>query len=163
MSREHYYILSWDTDGSGREKPNIVAWNTRTGSSQAHPLTFNDSTRLNSEDFGYVVQDLRDGQFSWAYADGRVFTTELATGTTRTLFDTKLVTGPSRPARTLYAFSETQFHALSTTPGGQGDIVYTVFDRTSGKVVREVAIPISNADINISYLNLSHMTVRPQL
>jgi hypothetical protein len=104
---------------------------------------------------------LDNGFLSWVYADGRIFSTEAATGKTKTLFDTKLGTGPSRPELTKYAFSDTQLHALSTIPGGEGNIAYTVFDRASGKTVREVSIPISNAEINVSFLSLSHMAVRP--
>lgn len=153
-------FLSWETDAAGQETPKIVSWNTVTGEHQEHGLTFDGAaTQLTFEDFGYVVQDWRDGRLHWVYADGRVFATDAATGKTTALFDTGLGTGPSRPTRTLYAFSDGQLHVLSTLPGGEGNIKYTSFDRGNGKVTHEVSVPIPNTEVNISYLNLSHMAV----
>ncbi|MEH0939177.1 hypothetical protein [Micromonospora psammae] len=154
-------FLSWDTDADGREQAKIVSWDTATGEHRAHPLTFDDGTQLNLDDFGYIVQDWRDGRLHWVYADGRVFSTDSATGKTTTRFDTGLETGVGRPTQTLFAFSDTRLHALSTSPGADGDITYTVFNRARGGVVRKVSVPIPNTGINVTYLNLTRMTVRP--
>lgn len=155
-------FLSWDTDAHGREQPKIVSWNTVTGGYRAHPLSFNDATKLDPQDFGYVVQDSQNGQLQWTYADGRVFSTDSATGKTTTRFNTALETGAGRPMQTLFAFSDTQLHALSTIHGAEGDITYTVFNRADGKILSKVSIPIPNTGVNVSYLNLSRMTVRPE-
>ncbi|HWH01688.1 MAG TPA: hypothetical protein VNV66_20765 [Pilimelia sp.] len=154
-------FLSWDTGADGREQPKVVSWNTDTGDYRAYPLSFKDAMRLDPQDFGSVVQDLRDDELHWAYADGRVFSTDIATGRTTVLFDTRLETGAGRPMQTLFAFTATQLHALSTVHGAKGDITYTVFNRTNGEVVRKVSVPIPNTGINVSYLNLSRMAVRP--
>lgn len=155
-------FLSWDTDANGRQQPTIVSWDTRTGAYQARPLTFNDNTSLNFDDFGYVVQDWQDDRLDWVYADGRVFSTDSITGRTTARFNTTLGTGSSRPMKTLYAFTDTQLHTLSTIPGAEGDVVYTVFNRAKGEIVSKVSVPIPNTEINVSYLNLSYMTVRPE-
>ncbi|BCJ68470.1 hypothetical protein [Polymorphospora rubra] len=154
-------FLSWDTDASGRQEPKIISWNTATGDHQAHPLTFDDATELSFEDFGYAVQDSQGGQLHWVYADGRVFSTDIATGKTVTNFDTALQTGARRPTQTLFAFSDAELHALSTTRGAEGDITYTVFNRADGRVLSKVSVPIPNTGINVTYLNLSRMVVRP--
>ena len=155
-------FLSWDTDAQGHEQPTIVSWDTSTGDYQAHPLTFDDATKLDYEDFGGVVQDLQDGQLNWVYPDGRAFSTDITTGKTTTRFNTALVTGAGRPMQTLYAFTDTQLHALSTIHGAEGDITYTVFNRADGEILRNVSIPIPNTGINVTYLNLSRMAVRPE-
>ncbi|WP_084959529.1 hypothetical protein [Thermoactinospora rubra] len=155
-------FLSWDTDADGREQPRIVSWDTVSGDYQAHPLIFDDATKLDFDDFGYIVQDRQDGQLHWVYADGRVFSTDVATGKTATLFNTALGTGVTRPMQTLFAFSGTQLHALSAIRGADGDITYTVFNRADGKTLRKVSVSIPNTGINVSYLNLSRMTVRPE-
>jgi hypothetical protein len=156
-------FLSWDIDAEGREQPKIVSWDTDTGDHQAYPLTFDDGTKLDSEDFGYVVQDWQDGQLHWVYADGRVFSTDSTTGKTTTLFDTSLGTGARRPVKTLYAFSDIHLHTFSAIRGAEGDITYTVFNRANGDIVRKVSVPIPNAGgISVSYLHLSYMTVRPE-
>jgi hypothetical protein len=152
-------FLSWDIDAAGKEQPNIVSWNTVNGRHQEFPLTFDDATSLNLEDFGYVVQDWQEGRLHWVYADGRVFSTDAATGKTATLFKTGLGTGPGRPTKSLYAFSDSQLHVLNTTPGGEGNIEYSVFNRADGATIRKVSVPIPNLEVNISYRNLSDMVV----
>ncbi len=154
-------FLSLDTDAAGSEQPTIVSWDTATGRHEAHSLSLPGDFRLNLDDWGYVIQDWQDGNLHWVYADGRVFSTDSATGKTTTLFETGLGTGSGRPMQTLFAFSDNQLHALSTAPGAEGDITYTVFDGANGGVVRKVSVPIPNTAINVSCLNLAYMTVRP--
>ncbi|MCD0448146.1 hypothetical protein LO762_02885 [Actinocorallia sp. API 0066] len=155
--------LSWDTDADGREKPTVLSWNTRTGEHRTHPLTFDDGTTLDSEDFGYAVQSLRRDHLQWVYADGRVFATDTTTGKTTLLFDTTLEAGAGRPTQTLFAFSRTRLHALTVREDKKGDIAYTVFDRTTGELIEQIPIPIPNANINVSHLILARMAVRPTL
>ncbi|MEV4509323.1 hypothetical protein AB0K00_10235 [Dactylosporangium sp. NPDC049525] len=156
-------FLSWDRDSQGGEQPNVVSWDTRTGEYQAHPLTFDDGTRLNFEYFGGIVQDVQAGKLQWIYGDGRVFSTDSRTGQTTTEFDTNLGAGARVPSQTTFVFSGAQLHALSTVPGGEGEMVYTVLSRTDGKVLSRVSVHIPNTSVNVSYLNLSHMAVRPAL
>ncbi|MEV6601506.1 hypothetical protein AB0M36_32335 [Actinoplanes sp. NPDC051346] len=156
-------FLSWDTDAAGREQPNVVSWDTATGDHQVHRLTFDDATLINDADIDYVEQDWQGDRLHWVYADGRVFSTDSRTGKTTTLFDTKLGTGPDRPMQTLHAFSDTQLHTLSTTREGEGSLTYTVFHRANGATARTVSIPIPHAAVHVSYLNLSYMTVRPEV
>lgn len=158
-------FLSWDTDAHGRQQPSVVSWDTRTGAHRAKPLRFDDGTELTDEDFEdfiYVVPDLRDGELHWVYSDGRVFSTDPATGKTSTLYHTGLGTGSRRPMQTLFAFSETRLHALTTIYEADGDLTYTVFDRATGQVVQKVSVPIPNRAINVSYLALSRMAVPPR-
>ncbi len=124
-------------------------------------MTFDDATKLDPEEFGGVVQDLQNGQLHWVYADGRVFSTDTTTGKTTLLFNTELGIGGG-PRQTIYAFSGGEIHAISTVPGGHGHVSYTVFNRNDGAIVRQASLTIPHTEINVSYLNLSHMTIRPQ-
>ncbi|MDR7276363.1 hypothetical protein [Catenuloplanes atrovinosus] len=154
-------FLSWDTDPDGTEHPRIVSWDTRTGDHRQHPLTFRDGTTLTLDDMGYAVQDWRNGRLEWYHADGRVFSTDPATGSTTTLFDTGRPTGAGRDTQTLTAFSGTALHTLSTTRDDDGTLTYTVFDRNGGHALRTVAVPIPHSSVGVSNLNLSYMAVRP--
>jgi hypothetical protein len=154
-------FLSWDSDAEGTESPAFVSWDSRTGKHRKHPLTFDDGTKLNFDDFGYIVQDFSDGRLHWVYADGRVFATDSATGKTVTLFDTKLQTGAGVATKTIYAFSDSGLHAISTTRGAPGNVSYTVFDRDSGEITHRTTLPLANNEVNIQNLNISHMAVKP--
>lgn len=94
-------------------------------------------------------------------ADGRVLFTDPETGSTTTVFDSGRPTGFGRDVYTLAAFSGTELHTLSTNRSDEGTLSYTVFDRDSGDVLRTISVPIPNANVNISNLNLSYMAVRP--
>ncbi|WP_033344664.1 hypothetical protein [Catenuloplanes japonicus] len=154
-------FLSWDTDPDGTEQPRIVSWDTRTGDHQQQALTFGDGVRPSLDDFAYAVQDWRDGRLQWYCADGRVLFTDPETGSTTTVFDSGRPTGFGRDVYTLAAFSGTELHTLSTNRSDEGTLSYTVFDRDSGDVLRTISVPIPNANVNISNLNLSYMAVRP--
>ncbi|GGK01537.1 hypothetical protein GCM10010123_34260 [Pilimelia anulata] len=153
-------FLSEDGNGSGIARPSIVSWDTRTGRARIRPLTFADGTEPSSDDFDYAVQDLRGNQLHWVNGDGRVFSTDIATGRTTTRFNTGLATGV-HDMQTLYAFSAGRLHTVSTIREAKGNLTYTVFDRTGGEIVRRVDIPIPHTEISISYLSLSHMAARP--
>lgn len=155
-------FLSRDTDAQGNTQRTVVTWDTRTGAYQAHPLIFDgtETTDFYLNYFGYAVQDLQDGHLHWVHEDGRVFSTDVATGQTTTLFATGLETGTLTDMHTIFSLTGNQLHALSTTRDAEGDITYTVFDRATGEVVHKVSIP--NQDVDRSYLNLSHMAVRPE-
>jgi hypothetical protein len=150
-------FLSWDSDADRREKPTAVAWDTITGKYRAIPLDFGGTTQIDSEDFSGIVQDGRDGQIDWVDAGGRVFTSDSTSGKTTTRFSSTSENPSSRHVQTLFAFSETQLHTLTTIPGAKGNLTYTVFARSDGKVVRKNDIQIPNTEISISFRNLSYM------
>ncbi|BEL05079.1 hypothetical protein Q0Z83_032700 [Actinoplanes sichuanensis] len=138
----------------------VVSWNTTTGDHQVRPLTVDDGTRLDEQDFGYAVQDWKDGRLHWVYADGRVFATDPATGRTTPLFDTGLGTGFGRERHTLYAFTGTALHTISTLRDAPGNLGYTVFDRADGRKLREAEIAIPNTAVNVGDLGLTYMAAR---
>ncbi|MEU4425046.1 hypothetical protein AB0F81_30870 [Actinoplanes sp. NPDC024001] len=154
-------FLSWDADAYGTSRAKVVSWDTATGESTSHPLTFEAGVHLNAEDFGYVHQGWKDGRLHWVYADGRVFSTDSGTGKTTTLFANAPATGAGRPIQTFYAFTDTELHALSTVREAEGSLTYRVLDRATGETLREVAVAIPHTEVNVQGLNLSHLAVPP--
>jgi hypothetical protein len=150
-------FLSWDRSAG---RATVADWNTTTGVRQERPVTFGDGTTIAEASFGYAVQDWKEGALHWVDGDGRVFSTDSATGATAVLFETGLATGPGRDRHTVYDFTDTRLHTISSVRDAAGNLTYTVFDRADGSRVQEVPVPIPNTGVNISHLGLTYMAAR---
>lgn len=158
-------FLSWDRDADGSQHPRVVTWDTRTGEYQQRALTFTDGTKLKFEPFGlskYDERSLRKGRLDWIYADGRVFSTDIATGKTIELFKTGLERRVGGPMKPWFTFTKTKIHALRQLYDADGGLTYTVFDRDSGEKISTVSLDIANTEISVSYLNLWRIAARPE-
>ncbi|MDX6738548.1 hypothetical protein [Actinocorallia sp. A-T 12471] len=161
--RDKIIFLSWDRDADGSQHPRVVTWNTRTGHYRHRPLTFPDNTKLSFEPFGlssYGPHSLRDDHLDWIYADGRVFSTNIATGRTTELFTTNLPRQIGGTTKPYFAFTPTKIHALNQLYESPGDLTYLTFDRTTGTPTT-TPLPIPNTNLNRSHLNLWRITPHP--
>lgn len=157
-------FFSWDRDADGSQHSRVVTWDTRTGDYHQRALTFADGTKLASGPFGVGTFDhsLRNGRLDWVYGDGRVFSTDVATGATTELFSTGLHRKVGGTMKPWFAFTATRLHTLRQLYDDPGHLTYTVFDRKSGEQISSVPLAIRNSEVSVSYLNLWKVAVRPE-
>ncbi|MFE5563994.1 hypothetical protein ACFQ68_03300 [Amycolatopsis japonica] len=130
--KPHMTIVSWDT-GNGRytERPLVDVQGRPIAEELINPETFSQKS--------YDARAVRGGHLEWLAADGRIMSTEIASGITKPRFDTGFVSGSDSSSQAI--FTDRSIHLIHETFDGRTPVKIKKFDRVTGNVVTEIAVP----------------------
>ncbi|PRX45490.1 hypothetical protein B0I33_109153 [Prauserella shujinwangii] len=128
----HLTVVSWDTrDGEYTEQPLVDGQGRPVAEELVDPEVFS----LKS----YDARAVRDGHLEWLAADGRIMSTEIASGVTEPRFDTRSTSGSDSSSQAI--FTDRSIHVVQETFDGVTPVRITRFDRATGDLVSEIAVP----------------------
>jgi len=159
-------FLSDYTDGDGAPHLTIVSWDTRNGEYKEQPLVDTqgrsiDTELIELEEFSaksYDARAMRDGHLEWLSADGRIMSTELASGVTKPRFDTGFTTGAGSSSQV--AFTDRSIHVIREVFDGETPVKVKRFDRVTGNLTTEITVPGTTERLGLKF-NLRGMAVPP--
>ncbi|RSN49475.1 hypothetical protein DMC64_02620 [Amycolatopsis sp. WAC 04197] len=159
-------FLSDYADGDGTPHLTVVRWDTRTGEYREQPLVDAQGRPIGEElvkpeEFSaksYDARAIRGGRLEWLSADGRIMSTEIASGVTKPRFDTGFVTGDGSAGQV--AFTDRSIHVIHEVFDGKTPVKIKRFDRISGDLVAETTVPGTTDRLGLKY-NLRGMAVPP--
>ncbi|SMD19952.1 hypothetical protein [Lentzea albidocapillata] len=159
-------FLSDYADADGKPHMTIVSWDTRTGKYTERPLVDAQKRPINEElsdpetfsQKSYDARAVRDGQLEWLAGDGRIMSTDIASGVTVPRFDTGLASGVNSSSQA--AFTEQSIHLIQETFDGKTPIRIKRFDRATGDLVTEIAVPGLTEQLGLEF-NLRSIAVPP--
>ncbi|SDJ91258.1 hypothetical protein SAMN04488074_103515 [Lentzea albidocapillata subsp. violacea] len=140
-------FLSDYADADGKPHLTIVSWNTGNGEYTEQPLVDVQGRPIaekliDPETFSQKSYDesaVLDGRLEWLAADGRIMSTEIASGITRPRFDTRFVSGSDSSSQAI--FTDRSIHLIQETFDGETPVRIKKFDRATGNLVTEIAVP----------------------
>ncbi|MFD4639771.1 hypothetical protein ACFWN2_20820 [Lentzea sp. NPDC058436] len=139
-------FLSDYTDADGNPHTTVVSWDTKTGEHTEHPLVDTQRRPLTEElsdqetfsQKSYDARATRDGHLEWLAGDGRIMSTDIASGVTAPRFDTGLTPGVTASSQAV--FTEKSIHVVHETFDGRTPVKIKRFDRATGNLVNEIAV-----------------------
>ncbi|WP_394620388.1 hypothetical protein JNUCC0626_15160 [Lentzea sp. JNUCC 0626] len=147
----HMVVVSWDTKtGEYAERPLVDARNRPIAEELPDPETFAQKS--------YDARAVRDGRLEWLAGDGRIMSTDIASGVTAARFDTGL--GSSVTSSGQAVFTERSIHVVQETFDGRTPIRIKRFDRATGNLVSETAVAGLAEQLGLQ-LNLRSIAVPP--
>ncbi|MGW4129457.1 hypothetical protein [Amycolatopsis japonica] len=149
--KPHMTIVSWDT-GNGRypERPLVDVRGRPIAEELINPETFSQKS--------YDARAIRGGHLEWLAADGRIMSTEIASGITKPRFDTGFISGSDSSSQAI--FTDRSIHLIQETFDGKTPVKIKKFDRVTGNVVTEIAVPGLAEQLGIK-LNVRGAAVPP--
>jgi hypothetical protein len=140
-------FLSDYADADGKPHMTIVSWNTSNGEYTERPLLDVQGRPVAEElvdpetfsQKSYDARAVRGGHLEWLAADGRVMSTEIASGVTRPRFDTGFTSGSNSSSQAI--FTDRSIHLVRETFVGETPVKIKQFDRATGDMVTEIAVP----------------------
>lgn len=140
-------FLSDYLDAEGRPHMTIVSWDTANGEYTEQALVDVKGRPIAEEliDAGtfsqksYDARAVRGGHLEWLAADGRIMSTDMASGVTEPRFDTRFTSGSSSSSQVI--FTERSIHLVRETFDGETPITIAQFDRATADLVTEIAVP----------------------
>lgn len=149
--RPHTTIVSWDTrTGTYTERPLVDARNRPITENLADPETFSQKH--------YDARSTRDGHLEWLSGDGRIMSTDMASGITTPRFDTGLASSATSSSQA--AFTEQSIHVVQETFDGRTPVKIKRFDRATGALVSEIAVSGLASQLGLD-LNVRGIAVPP--
>ena len=130
--KAHKTIVSWNTgNGEHTEMPLVDGWGRPAAEDLVDPGTFSQKS--------YDARALRNGHLEWLAADGRVMSTEIASGITESRFGTGFVSGSDSSSQAI--FTDRSVHVVQETFDGGTPVRIKKFDRATGNLVSELSVP----------------------
>ncbi|WP_434446962.1 hypothetical protein [Lentzea sp. E54] len=130
--KPHMTIVSWDTSNGEYTEQRLVDVQKRPIAEELiDPETFSQKS--------YDARAVRGGHLEWLAADGRIMSTEIASGITEPRFDTGFVSGSDSSSQAI--FTDRSIHLIQETFDGRTPIRIKKFDRATGNLVTEIAVP----------------------
>lgn len=149
--KPHMTIVSWDTgNGEYTEQPLVDAQRRPIAEGLADPEAFSQKS--------YDARAARDGHLEWLAGDGRIMSTDIASGVTGPRFDTGLASGNNSSSQA--AFTEQSIHLIQETFDGKTPIKIKRFDRATGDLVTEIAVSGLAEQFGLEF-NLRSIAVPP--
>nr|QEO74886.1 hypothetical protein [uncultured bacterium] len=159
-------FLSDYADADGKPHMTIVSWDISTGAYTERPLADGQGRPITEklidpETFSqksYDARAVRGGHLEWLAADGRIMSTEIASGITEPRFDTRFISGSDSSSQAI--FTDRSIHLIQETFDGRTPIRIKKFDRATGNLVTEIAVPGLAKQLGIE-LNVRGTAVPP--
>jgi hypothetical protein len=159
-------FLSDYADADGKPHMTIVSWDTTTGEyteqplvdAQKRPITDELSDPETFSQKSYDARAARDGHLEWLAGDGRIMSTDIASGVTVPRFDTGLTSDSNSSSQA--AFTEQSIHLIQETFDGRTPVKIKQFDRATGKLVTEIAVSGLAEQLGLEF-NLRSIAVPP--
>ncbi|KJK33375.1 hypothetical protein UK23_46355 [Lentzea aerocolonigenes] len=159
-------FLSDYADADGKPHMTIVSWNTGNGEYTEQPLADVRGRPIAQElidpetfsQKSYDARAVRGGHLEWLAADGRIMSTEISSGLTKPRFDTSFVSGSNSSSQAI--FTDRSIHLIQETFDGKTPIRIKKFDRATGDLVTEIAVPGLAKQLGIE-LNVRGAAVPP--
>ncbi|WP_153034923.1 hypothetical protein [Amycolatopsis sp. YIM 10] len=140
-------FLSDYTDADGNPHLTVVSWDTGTGA-YAEQALVDARRRPIAEELvdpgtfsqkSYDARAVRSGHLEWLAADGRLMSTEIASGITRPRFDTTFTSGSDTSSQAI--FTDRSIHVVQETFDGETPVKIKRFDRVTGDLAAEISVP----------------------
>ncbi|WP_125674967.1 hypothetical protein [Amycolatopsis sp. WAC 04182] len=159
-------FLSDYTDADGKPRMTIVSWNTGNGQYTEQPLLDGGGRPITEklvdpETFSqktYDARAVREGRLEWLAADGRIMSTEIASGVTTPRFDTGFTSDSDSSSQAI--FTDRSITLTQETFDGETPVKIKRFDRVTGKLITEITVPGLAERFGIRF-NLRGMAVPP--
>ncbi|MFI9452689.1 hypothetical protein [Amycolatopsis sp. NPDC052450] len=159
-------FLSDYSDADGEPHMTIVSWNTGNGAYTERPLVDVQGRPIADElvdretfsQKSYDAKAVRDGHLEWLAADGRIMSTETASGVTKPRFDTGFASNSGSASQVV--FTERSVNLVNETFDGKAPVRIKRFDRATGKLITEIAVPGIAERFGLRY-NVRGMAVPP--
>jgi hypothetical protein len=159
-------FLSDYADADGKPHMTIVSWNTGNGEYTEQPLADVRGRPIAQElidpetfsQKSYDARAVRGGHLEWLAADGRIMSTEITSGITKPRFDTSFVSGSNSSSQAI--FTDRSIHLIQETFDRKTPIKIKKFDRATGDLVTEIAVPGLAKQLGIE-LNVRGTAVPP--
>lgn len=159
-------FLSDYTDADGKPRTTVVSWNTADGKYTEQPLVDAEGRPVTEklvapETFSqktYDARALRGGHLEWLAADGRIMTTEIASGVTVSRFGTGFTSDSDSSSQA--AFTDRSITLIQERFDGKTPVKIKRFDRATGNLITEVTVPGLAERFGIRF-NLRGMAVPP--
>lgn len=149
--KPHMTIVSWDTsNGEYTEQPLVDVQGRPIAEKLVDPETFSQKS--------YDARAVRGGHLEWLAADGRIMSTGIASGVTEPRFDTRFTSGNNSSSQAI--FTDRSIHLIQETFDGETPIKIKQFDRATGNLVTEIAVPGLAEQLGIEF-NLRGTAVPP--
>ncbi|WP_112271925.1 hypothetical protein [Lentzea terrae] len=159
-------FLSDYADADGKPHMTVVSWDISNGKYTEQPLADGQGRPITEklidpETFSqksYDARALRGGHLEWLAADGRIMSTEVASGITEPRFDTGFVSGSNSSSQAI--FTDRSIHLIQEKFDGMTPVRIKKFDRATGNLVTEIAVPGLAEQLGIE-LNVRGTAVPP--
>lgn len=159
-------FLSDYSDADGKPHMTIVSWNTGNGEYTERPLVDVQGRPIAEElvdretfsQKSYDAKAVREGHLEWLAADGRIMSTETASGVTKPRFDTGFISNSHSASQA--TFTDRSIHLINETFDGKTPVRIKRFDRATGKLIAEITVPGIAERLGLQ-LNLRGMAVPP--
>lgn len=159
-------FLSDYSDADDNPHTTIVSWDTKTGQhteqplvdAQGRPVTEELSDPETFSQKNYDARSAQNGRLEWLAGDGRIMSTDVASGITVPRFDTGLPSGVNSSSQA--AFTEKSIHLVQETFDGRTPIKIKRFDRATGALVTEIAVSGLAEQFGLQF-NLRSIAVPP--
>jgi len=149
--KPHMTIVSWDTrNGEYTERPLVDVQGRPAAEELVDPETFSQKS--------YDARAVRGGHLEWLAADGRIMSTEIASGVTKPRFDTRFISGSNSSSQAI--FTDRSIHLVQETFDGETPVKIKKFDRATGNLLTEIAVPGLAKQLGIEF-NLRGAAVAP--
>lgn len=130
--KPHMTIVAWDTsNGEYTEQPLVDARGRAIAEELIDPETFSQKS--------YDARAVRGGHLEWLAADGRIMSTDIASGVTKPRFDTRFTSDSDSSSQAI--FTDRSIHLIQETFDSKAPIKIKKFDRATGDLVAEIAVP----------------------
>ncbi|MBE1578208.1 hypothetical protein ACFORH_17270 [Amycolatopsis roodepoortensis] len=159
-------FLSDYTDADGKPRTTVVSWNTGDGKYTEQPLVDAEGRPVTEklvdpETFSqktYDARALRGGHLEWLAADGRIMTTEIASGVTVPRFGTGFTSDSDSSSQAV--FTDRSITLIQERFDGKTPVKIKRFDRATGNLITEITVPGLAERFGIRF-NLRGMAVPP--
>ncbi|WP_340683116.1 hypothetical protein LCL61_31440 [Amycolatopsis coloradensis] len=149
--KPHLAIVLWNTgDGKYTERPLVDAEGRPITEKLVDPETFSQKT--------YDAKAVREGRLEWLAADGRIMSTEIASGITTPRFDTGFTSDSDSSSQAV--FTDRSINLIQETFDGKTPVRIKRFDRVTGNLITEITVPGLAERFGIQF-NLRGMAVPP--